>query len=120
MTIIYHITTRAAWQQAQTEGIYRMASLLEQGFIHFSTRDQVVPVANAVFRGQSDLVLLRVDTEKLDAPLKYELPDSAMPHVTAPDERFPHLYGPLNLNAVLVVIDLLPDHDGRFGLPSGA
>lgn len=109
---ITHITTRAAWAQAQAAGEYRHPSLETQGFIHFSepVPEQLLAVANVLFAGQRGLVLLVVDPNSLTAPLHYEEYEPGSQH-------FPHLYGPLNLDAVERVLKFEPDTDGRFSLP---
>ncbi len=120
MTLIYHILPWADWQAAQAAGSYRAESLAAQGFIHASTRDQVVRVANAVFRGQSGLALLVIEPDRLAAPLKFEAPvhpASGQPD-TAVNEQFPHLYGALNLDAVIRVVDFPTQPDGTFMLPA--
>lgn len=117
MTPIFHITARAAWEQAQRDGVYRAESLEQVGFIHLSTAEQVVRVANALYSGQGDLVVLVVDPARLAAELRYETP-ADMPQS---DERFPHLYGTLNLDAVIRVVDFPPDAgSGWSRLPPGA
>jgi uncharacterized protein (DUF952 family) len=112
MSTILHITSRAAWNQAQREGAYRPASLASEGFIHLSKPDQVIRVANAFYRDQPDLVLLHVDPARLQAPLRYE--DAAHPAASEEGEQFPHLYGPLNLDAVIKVTELKPGADGSY------
>jgi uncharacterized protein (DUF952 family) len=117
MTPIFHITTRAAWQQAQSAGAYRAESLEQAGFIHLSKPEQVVRVANAYYAEQRDLVLLVVDPVRLDNELRYEPPDEALES----DERFPHQYGVLNLDAVIRAVDFPPEADGKWSrLPPGA
>ncbi len=117
MPMIYHITTRQAWQAAQQDGVYRAESLTTQGFIHLSQRGQVLRVADAIYRGVTDLLLLCVDTEQLDAPLKYEPPDTSVPAEHDQGELFPHLYGALNVDAVVQALDFPPSPDGCFALP---
>lgn len=109
--MIYHITSNAAWMAARAAGSYTADSLPTQGFIHFSTRDQVLHVANTLFHGQPGLVLLAVDPARLGAPLRYE--------EAHPGEYFPHLYGPLNLDAVIAVYPFPPQSDGSFDWPPG-
>jgi len=104
--MILHITTHEAWRQAQEDGVYIPASLKTEGFIHLSTPEQVVATANRFYRGQTDLVLLVVDTERLEPELLYE--------ESEPGEWFPHLYGPLNLDAVVSVQPISSDPDGYF------
>ena len=111
MNVTCHITTRAQWQQAQRAGSYRADTLDTEGFIHCSTPAQVVRVANALFHAQAGLVLLCIAPEKLQAELRYESP---APGAT---ELFPHLYGPLNLDAVVEVVDFPLRADGSFTLP---
>jgi uncharacterized protein (DUF952 family) len=105
MTLIYHITSRTAWEHAQQAGAYRAESLTAQGFIHCSTLEQVPRVAQAVFRGQQGLVLLCIDIDKLTAELRYEPPDPNIPAQHYSGELFPHLYGTLNIDAVVRVDD---------------
>lgn len=114
--LVLHVTTRRAWQAAQEHGEYRAESLASQGFIHFSRRDQILGVANAFYRGRRGLVLLVVDPARLKAELRWEPPDPRASPLT-PEGLFPHLYGPLNLDAVLRVLDFEPGADGAFALP---
>lgn len=115
---IYHITHRADWEAAQTIGDYRAESLASQGFIHASKADQVAKVANAIYVGESDLVLLVITIYKLAAPLKYEPPDTTIPAEHEDAELFPHIYGALNLDSVIEVLDFAPGEDGRFVFPT--
>lgn len=119
MTLIYHITTRDASLLGRQTGLYRADSLTEAGFIHFSQRHQILGVANAFYIGQTDLVILVVDPSRLQAELKYEPPahPSVSPTAPGPENLFPHLYGPLNFEAVIEVVDFPPDKNGSFSLP---
>jgi uncharacterized protein (DUF952 family) len=120
VTRIYHITTRDAALSSRLSGAYRPESLAREGFIHFSQLHQVLGVANAFYTGQTDLVILVVDPARLQAELKYEAPvhPSASAALPAPDQLFPHLYGPLNFEAVTAVIAFPPGTDGKFTLPA--
>lgn len=111
MNVILHIAYRAQWLRGQAEGAYRAESLATQGFIHTSRPHQLLRVANALFKGQRDLVLLYIDPHAVSAAIKYEAPPGSQ-------EAFPHLYGPLNTDAVIKVVDFLPDDDGLFTLPA--
>jgi glyoxylase I family protein len=108
---VFHIAAGAAWYAAKQSGSYTAPSLSAEGFIHCSLRAQVIATANTYFRGQADLVLLQIDATKLEAELRYE------PPLTMTFEIFPHLYGPLNLDAVVAEFALMPDADGSFSLP---
>ncbi len=103
--LVYHITTRLAWEAATADGVYRAPSLASQGFIHFSKEEQVQRVAEAVFRGQTGLVLLTVNSALLDAELRLEAPDTGVPATHHEAELYPHLYGALNVAAVVAVED---------------
>ena len=117
MKIILHITAKREWLAAQHEGSYRAPSLASEGFIHCSTARQVTNTANAFYRGIKDLVLLVIDASAVTWPVKYEPPADA--GEANRNELFPHLYGPLNLDAVVRVADFPPNPDGTFSLPDG-
>ena len=107
--IILHITKREQWEKAKLEGVYRGDTLDSQGFIHCSTSQQIIKVANAVYRAQRGLVLLYIATNRVQSEIKYESAGS--------EEPYPHIYGPLNTNAVVKVSDFEPNRDGKFVLP---
>lgn len=144
MTLIYHITSSDAALAARENGEYRAEGLAHDGFIHFSGLHQVLDVAQSYYAGQHGLVLLEADVSRLKAQLKYE----AASHPVSPaagkqprnedfardkrltydhelkapepaaDQSFPHLYGPLNFEAVIAIYDFEPDASGRFSLPA--
>ncbi len=97
MAVIYHITSEKDWQRALEKGFYDCPSLSAEGFIHCSEENQVEGVLSRYFKGQDDLVKLIIDTDRLVHPLKYELAPSI-------NQEFPHIYGTLNLDAVLQVV----------------
>jgi uncharacterized protein (DUF952 family) len=110
MAIIFHITTSEAWETAA--GGYRAATFSSEGFIHCSTREQVIQVANARFRGQTDMVLLSIDTDQIKAEIIYE-------NLEGGAQLFPHIYGEINKDAVVQVSAFEPGSDGYFALPAG-
>jgi NAD(P)-dependent dehydrogenase (short-subunit alcohol dehydrogenase family)/uncharacterized protein (DUF952 family) len=99
MPLILHIAPRTEWLRAIPAGEYRHESLASEGFIHCSMPEQLAWVAKTFFAGVSDLVVLRIDSERLRSPLRWETPPGM-------SEAFPHIYGPLNPSAVLDVIPL--------------
>ena len=108
--MIYHITSRAGWDAAQVRGSYTADSLASEGFIHASTREQVIGTASRYYQGQTGLVLLEINVDELIPELRFdELPNGM---------KFPHIYGALNLNAVTHVYDFPPSQDGTFQLPA--
>jgi uncharacterized protein (DUF952 family) len=108
---IYHATFRTAWLTGQKSGAYTADSLAEGGFIHCSKADQLTRTVNTYFAGQGGLVVLVIDPQKLTAEMRWE------PGTDLPSVLFPHVYGPINLAAVVRVVDLVPGVDGKFSLP---
>jgi len=109
MGVILHITTREQWEQARRLGVYRGDTLESEGFIHCSSVRQAVPVANALYRGRSGLVILCIEAGRVEAEIRYEGADRG--------ELYPHIYGPLEIEAVSLVLDFEPGEDGTFSLP---
>ena len=94
MTLIFHLTYKEAWAAAKPTGEYAAASLLEEGFIHCSKDiPQLLKVAARLFPGETGLMVLDVDLDKLRPPLKHEPSRSG--------EIYPHIYGMLNADAVV-------------------
>jgi uncharacterized protein (DUF952 family) len=116
--MICHITKRDAWEAAQAEGEFRSPEFDEVGFIHCSTPEQVMLVANAFFRGQADLVMLMIDPAKLRSQLRWEPPHSTgrLPGFMH-GSVYPHVYGPINLDSVARVVPLVPSDSGTFRMP---
>lgn len=108
--MIFHITTRDAWEGAARAGSYRADTLETEGFIHCSSADQVAEVANVRFRGREDLVLLWIEPEQVRARIKYE-------DASDGSGTFPHIYGPLDIAAVARVTDYR-EIDGAFREPA--
>jgi uncharacterized protein (DUF952 family) len=114
MAIIYHITRPAEWEQAQKQGQYTSDSLASEGFIHCSKPGQIVATANRYYAGQKGLLLLAIAPARVAAEVRFE-------NLEGGTELFPHIYGPLNLEAVTAVLPFEPGADGRFTrLPENA
>ncbi len=97
--IIYHVTTRGEWEAAKQQGFYVAPSLETEGFIHCSLETQVEGVLKRYFAGVPNRVKLTLDTEKLSSRHQYDLAPSV-------GEEFPHIYGPINIDAVVSVEDI--------------
>lgn len=106
---ILHLVSREDWERARAGPDYRGDTLDREGFIHCSTRNQIVKTANRFYPGRTDLLLLCIDPKKVTAEIRYEPAED--------NERFPHIYGPLNLEAVERVITFEPNPNGVFSLP---
>jgi len=116
--MIYHLTSRQEWTAAQVRGEYRAESLESEGFIHCSTETQVLPVANTFYRGQQDIILLEINPVLLTSELRWEPPAGAPPPSVPAGDEFPHIYGPINLDAIVKVYDLEFKLDGSYKLPA--
>lgn len=99
MPIIYHVTTASEWNAAKEKGFYESPSLKEEGFIHCSQEHQLSGVLERYFTGAKDLVKLVIDTEKLTSKLVYDWSPTVQ-------DTFPHIYGVINLDAVVEIISL--------------
>jgi len=99
---ITHVAERAAWTDAQDAGAYAAPSLATEGFIHCSTPWQVTRIADTLFAGRDDLVLLVIDPRRVDAELVFENCEGRF-------EPFPHVYGPLPVEAVEMTWPLVWD-----------
>ena len=105
MDQIVHICSLEVWQTAQAAGEYRADSLEAEGFIHCSRPEQALKVANRYYGGQNGLLLLWIDPSKLTAELRWEPSEG---------DIYPHLYGPLNLAAIIQVSAFPSDTEGVF------
>lgn len=114
--VLVHLCSAQEWSCAHTRGELRPESLHSQGFVHLSAPGQVHLPANRLYRGRTDLMLLHIDPARLASPVRWE------PGVPADPEAmlFPHLYGPLPLDAVIDVADYRPGPDGGFSPVTGA
>ncbi len=94
--IIYKICSQSEWDQAVKVELYSGSQDDERdGFIHLSTWEQVPGTLEKHFKGQQDLLLIAVDETKIKEHLKYE--------PSRDGDLFPHLYGQLQLDAVIWV-----------------
>jgi uncharacterized protein (DUF952 family) len=96
---IYHVTTKEQWAEAQQLGHYDSDTLATEGFIHCSTEPQVAGVLERYFYGRTNLIKLKIEKNKVERPLIFELAGSI-------NEVFPHIHGALNLNAVVDITEL--------------
>ena len=106
---IYHIVTPTQWQQFADSIYYEAASLNTEGFIHASTAGQVEATINRYYKNEPTVLLLKIEAQKLNAELKYELALSV-------NEYFPHIYGQLNKDAIVEITEVQAAEDGQFYL----
>jgi len=107
--LLLHITQRSQWERAQLTGIYRGDTLDTEGFIHCSTAAQIVKVANKFFFQHQELIVLCIDSRRVLVEIKYE--------ESEPGEQYPHIYGSLNTDAVVKVVEFARGANGKFEFP---
>jgi uncharacterized protein (DUF952 family) len=109
-TIIYKVCAATLWREAEAAGVFAGAPVdLADGYIHFSTAEQVAETAARHFAGLADLILVAVNAEALGSALRCE--------PSRGGAMFPHLYGKLPLSAVRWVRPLPLGPDGRHVFP---
>jgi uncharacterized protein (DUF952 family) len=107
-SMIYHILKAEEWEHVRNSRVYAPMMFEQEGFIHLCMADQLAGVVDRYFSGQEQLALLCVEPEALVARLQYE-------NLVGGEEQFPHLYGPLNLDAVRDVIYFRSGQDPTTG-----
>lgn len=102
---IYHVISQIDWEDVKKSEFYAPDSLIREGFIHFSLREQIPGVIERYYKDQTGLLVIKVEINKLKSKLEFEqVPDSGL---------FPHLYGKLNMNAVIGVYSILKDENKK-------
>lgn len=99
--VIYHFTTLQEWEDAQDRGSYEPPSYLREGFIHCATASQTDLVLKKHFKQHENLIKLVIDTSRLTSSLRYDKNEEQK-------QEFPHIYGPLNIEAVAEIVFLDP------------
>jgi uncharacterized protein (DUF952 family) len=109
--MIYHMLPVTVWQAQLAGQPYVHISLTSEGFIHASgTKAQLLWVANRFFAKEpGEFAVLCIDEAKVRAEVRWEAAD---------DWLFPHIYGPLNLDAVVAVVSMSRHATGEFALPA--
>ena len=109
--LIYKITPRLAWETAEAAGQFEGAAIdLQDGYIHFSTADQIAETAAKHFAGQQDLLLVAVNSSALGEALKWE--------VSRGGALFPHLYASLSMDAVVWARPMPISQSGQHDIPT--
>lgn len=109
-SFIYKILPESLWRDAEARGSFDGSPVdLADGYIHFSTAQQARETAGKHFAGQDGLLLAAIDESRLGDALKYE--------PSRGGALFPHLYGPLDLSAVVWVKPLPLGADGTHIFP---
>jgi uncharacterized protein (DUF952 family) len=106
---IYHLAEQGHWEQAVRDGVYtrstRGRSLAEEGFVHASSAQQWPVVRRSFYADVTEpLMLLEIDESRVGSPVVHEVGDPAT------GETFPHVYGPVPVDAVVRTTVLPPPH----------
>ena len=110
MRHIYKICPASPWREAERQGSYRgSADDARDGFIHFSAAEQLAGTLDKHYVGQTGLLLIAIDPERLGPALRWE--------PSRGGDLFPHLYGELDMAAVTAVMELRSRSDGGHDLP---
>ena len=98
MSTIFHISSKADWELAKINGFYVAPALKEEGFIHCCQENQVEDILSKYYTDRKDILCLRIETDKLTSQYIFEWSPSL-------EQTFPHVYGPINIDAVESVIE---------------
>ncbi|MEV7283059.1 DUF952 domain-containing protein [Streptomyces sp. NPDC093252] len=112
--MIYHVVPLRDWSAASGRS-YAPASLAADGFVHCSPDEESTLAVATAFYGQTPgpLLALLIDERRLDAPVRWEAADPEPPPGVPPATLFPHLYGPVDRDAVEEVRQIVRDEEGR-------
>ncbi|WP_138429637.1 DUF952 domain-containing protein [Fodinibius saliphilus] len=105
--LLFHITTKEEFKEYQNNSRYEPESLDEEGFIHFSSGEQVEDTANRLYKNNDRILLLVIDVSTLGENIKYEKDEET-------GEKFPHLYKALDTSAIIDKIEIASESDGFF------
>ncbi len=108
MMLIYILCTKEHHEQAVLEGTYRPDSLEGEGFIHASPAEQLTRVANKYYREHASLCLMTLSVDRIRPEVKWE--------TIANGDVYPHIYGPLNMDAVQGVQTVVRQPDGLYAI----
>jgi uncharacterized protein (DUF952 family) len=103
---LYHITHPETLEAAKRDGSFEEPSLTSEGFIHCSYVGQMIKTANRFYKGQEGLLILKIDQNLVRAAVKLEPAENG--------ELFPHIYGRINLDAIIAILAFEPDENGEF------
>jgi uncharacterized protein (DUF952 family) len=111
LMLIYILVRPSSWALAVDSGLFYERSLSNEGFIHASSWRQLDRVANHYFADTNELLLIGVDPAQVKPPIRWEISAST-------GDRYPHIYGPLNVDATVILQTFQRSPNGRFELPT--
>lgn len=105
--MIYHIAEKDEWSACQDKTEYVPKRYNKDRFVHCSDDCQIERIANSMFKTRAEIILLKIDPTKLNAQTIYESPQGT-------DEKFPHVYGTINKQAITKVSELKRNENNEF------
>lgn len=105
----YHIVTPIQWKQFEGKNYYESPSLQTEGFIHGSTAEQLEVSIDLYYKEEPEVWVLKIESSKLQSELKYEPASSR-------NGFFPHIYGPLNKDAIVEIYKIKPGNDKKMNI----
>jgi uncharacterized protein (DUF952 family) len=108
--VIYHFINRENLARFQKDGVVRLPSLEKEGFMHCSTLEQVLGVANRISPYDEEMLLLQIDESNVGPEVRYE-------NLEGGTILYPHIYGPLNEDAIIQTYLLEWDGEEGYQLP---
>lgn len=104
--MIFHVVRVPDWLKFENETFYEAESLVDVGFLHCAALKDLIDVANCYYRGAADMLLLCIDTDKVNAEIKWETSEYGV--------SYPHIHGRLNKDAIVEVMEFPSGPDGKF------
>ncbi|NGP76397.1 DUF952 domain-containing protein [Balneolaceae bacterium YR4-1] len=105
--LIFHVVKKEDWKTQKKDSRYHPETIDTEGFIHCSTGRNIEEVTNRLYSGEDDILLIIINTTLVDPEIRYENCGNS-------DIKYPHIYGPLNMDAVIDKIELASEDDGSY------
>ena len=105
--LIFHVVKKEDWKSQKKDSRYHPDSLDSEGFIHCASGNNIEDVTNRLYEGETNVLLIIINTTLVEPEIRYESSDDS-------DTKYPHIYGPLNMDAVVDKIELAAEDDGSY------
>ena len=105
--LIFHVVKKEDWKSQKKDSRYHPETLDSEGFIHCSSGNKIEEVTNRLYKGETDVLLIIINTTLVEPEIRYESSGNS-------DSKYPHIYGPLNMDAVIDKIELAAEDDESF------
>ena len=105
--LIFHVVKKEDWKEYKKDSRYHPESLDTNGFIHCSSGRDIESITNSLYKGEDGVLLIIINTTLVEPEIRYE--NSGNSNI-----KYPHIYGPLNMDAVIDKIELASEDDGSY------